>query len=359
MEIESEVPFFENLQELFNNKLFKRTLILWFHYIKKLNANQVSLETESPRQTVYDIINKWEVEGTIEDLPRPGRPIEVSLEDTEIIVEKQKEDRFKYAKDIYRENKEEGLDVTYGQTCRVINANFYKVEAPFKLDISPANQEKRVEWIANHTKWRKNKWLRVVWTDEKIFELYPQKGKLYAKLLEGETAEDFPRFKVQKGGKKVMIWGAISGSGKIYIDFIDESIDAYTYCCFLYQKGIPAIRALCNKSYIFQQDNAPAHRAFLTQAFLKISGIEVLDWPPQSPDLNPIEEVWLWMATKIKTMTFQDVNQLKDSILEIWEKIPETTILTYIEKIHSKMEYISSHGGKEYLDHQDRGHDAV
>ena len=88
-----------------------------------------------------------------------------------------------------------------------------------------------------------------------------------------------------------MIWGAISGQGNFFLDVITETLDAYAYCCFLYQRGLPAIRVICQKSYIFMQDNAPAHRSKLTQLFLEIDGIEVLKWPSQSPDLNPIEQV--------------------------------------------------------------------
>ena len=336
MEIEPELAFSEDLDELFEEKIFKRTLILWFHYKKKLNGNQISNETHYPRQTVYDTIKKWEQKGTVEDLFREGRPIETTEEEKEIIIEKQKNDRFKYVKDIFRENKEEGLEASYGQTLRTIDAEFHRDPVPFKLKINPENKRKRVKWIVDHDKWRKSKWSRVIWTDEKVFELHPQKGKLYTKLLEGETVEDFARPKVQQGGKKVMVWGAISSLGKIYIDFIEENFDAYKYCCFLCQKAIPAIRSKCNKSYIFMQDNAPAHRACLTRAYLEISGIEVLDWSAQSPDLNPIEEVWLWMQTRIKTRVFNNVNELKDGILETWEKIPKTAIVSFIEKLESK-----------------------
>ncbi len=44
--------------------------------------------------------------------------------------------------------------------------------------------------------------------------------------------------------------------------------------------------------FIFQQDLAPAHTAKITKSWLNDHGVGVLDWPPNSPDLNPIEDIW-------------------------------------------------------------------
>jgi len=261
------------------------------------------------------------------------------MEEEKVRVQKQSDDRFKYTTEVHREVNDEGHELSYKQTRRVIKSNFHQDSAPLRSQITEENMNKRVSWINEHTQWRKPKWKRVVWTDEKIFELHPQKGKLYTQLLEGETSEDFPLVKMHQG-KKVMIWGAISGQGKIFLDVITETLDAYAYCCFLYQRGLPAKKAICQKSYIFMQDNAPAHRSKLAQLFLEISGIEVLKWPPQSPDLNQIEEVWLWMEMKIKNKAFKNIEELTDYIFETREKTPNDTILRFVEKLSDKMNYI-------------------
>ena len=191
MEIEAEIPFYEELKDLFDNKKSKKTLILWFHDIKRLNPSQVSTQTGYPRQTIYDTISKWENRGSIQDLSRSGQLCQTTMEEEKVIVQKQSDDRFKHITEICREVNDEGHELSYKQTRRVIKSNFHQASAPLRLQITKENMKKRVSLINEHTQWRKPKWKRVVWTDEKIFELHPQKGKLYAQLLEDETSEDF------------------------------------------------------------------------------------------------------------------------------------------------------------------------
>ncbi len=52
--------------------------------------------------------------------------------------------------------------------------------------------------------------------------------------------------------------------------------------------------------FIFQQDLAPAYTAKSTKSWLNIHGVGVLDWPANSPDLNPIENLWGIVKRKMK-----------------------------------------------------------
>jgi transposase len=57
----------------------------------------------------------------------------------------------------------------------------------------------------------------------------------------------------------------------------------------LYRGILPTL--LANKDTIFQHNNAPTHTAYIVQELLREMGVNVIDWPPCSPDLNPIENL--------------------------------------------------------------------
>jgi transposase len=65
----------------------------------------------------------------------------------------------------------------------------------------------------------------------------------------------------------------------------------------LYQRMLPIL--LANNDGIFQHDNAPTHTAYIIRDLLQELGIEVMDWPPYSPDLNLIENLWALLKAEI------------------------------------------------------------
>jgi transposase len=89
-----------------------------------------------------------------------------------------------------------------------------------------------------------------------------------------------------------MFWSAVSTWSKFALVEIEGTMTAQKYTNLLSEKFIPWIRRQKKGKWIFQQDNAPSHTARQTQAFLIDEKIDCLVWPPYSPDLNPIENLW-------------------------------------------------------------------
>ena len=87
--------------------------------------------------------------------------------------------------------------------------------------------------------------------------------------------------------------GCFTSCGVGYLCKIDGKLNAELYCKILDENFMETLRyyELSVDDIIFMQDNDPKHTAILTKKWFEDNNVELLSWPPQSPDLNPIEHL--------------------------------------------------------------------
>ncbi len=81
-------------------------------------------------------------------------------------------------------------------------------------------------------------------------------------------------------------------------------------------------QAYGDADFIFQQDLAPAHTAKGTKSWFNDHGVTMLDWPANSPDLNPIENLWDIVKRKMRDTRPNNADDLKATVKETWASIP-------------------------------------
>ncbi len=92
--------------------------------------------------------------------------------------------------------------------------------------------------------------------------------------------------------QSVMIWAAMSSAGVGPLCFLKSTVNAAIYQEILEHFMLPSADKLYGDAdFIFQQDLAPAHTAKGTKSWFNDHGFTVLDWPANSPDLNPVENL--------------------------------------------------------------------
>ncbi len=90
-----------------------------------------------------------------------------------------------------------------------------------------------------------------------------------------------------------MVWGCFSYHGVGLLVFIDGIMDPVKYVNILSNNLEDSARLMGLENYTFQQDNDPKHTSRLAKNYFEDKSIDLLPWPPQSPDLNPIEKFGL------------------------------------------------------------------
>jgi inhibitor of nuclear factor kappa-B kinase subunit alpha len=156
----------------------------------------------------------------------------------------------------------------------------------------------------------------------------------------------------------IMVSVAVSKLGMTELFFVDPGTKIngqYYRDILLSQQLLPAIGVIAGDVFVFQQDNAPAHRARETVALLQRATpdfIEPTMWPANSPDLNPVDyKVWGWMQDRVYRQPVADLTQLKERILQVWSVMPQNIIDEAISDWRKRLRAcVEAEGGHfEYL----------
>lgn len=204
------------------------------------------------------------------------------------------------------------LQKDLGLPCRV---------AAKKPLLTKPMKKKRMAFCRKYLKWTEKDWERVVFSDESNFHIIHSAGKKVRRPQGSNRYASKYTVKTVKHPAYVMVWGCFSGyggSGGLY--FLPESttMNGEIYENVLENELVPYKELLGMR--VFMQDGAPCHRFHKVTNLLKEFNIQKLDWPGNSPDLNPIENCWAYMKRKLKALADEKTSlpKLKDAIRKFW-----------------------------------------
>ena len=135
-----------------------------------------------------------------------------------------------------------------------------------------------------------------------------------------------------------MVWGCFTrkGVGRLYV--LNHTMDALYYRQILEENLLPSIKQLgLGSSFMFMHDNDPKHRSALVRDWLRNNGIEVLQWPSSSPDLNPIEHLWDVLEDQVKKRQPRNKKELSLHLVEEWNKIELSVLQKLVDSVPSSL----------------------
>ena len=192
-------------------------------------------------------------------------------------------------------------------------------------------------------------WHKILFTDEKIFRSTNNTLRLLVTRRSNERLKPSCVVRSRKYGIQCHVWGAVSWRGVGPIRLVIGNLNAVKY----QNEVIYDVANMCTyqgagrmEKMIFQQDNARAHSAQSTLHFLEESGVQTLDWPANSPDLNPIEEVWAHVAQRVRSYGQpRTVAQLWQWVQSEWQRTPIDYVRSIIRSIPARLQEVIANNG--------------
>lgn len=308
----------------------------------------VSRDFGISRQLVSVWNRHYKVRGDVHNKSRSGRPRKTTIREDKLIRRQSVADPQKSATAIAKDLHENyGVNVHVSTIKRRLKEQGLMARRPSKKPlISKKNRKARITFAKAHQNWTSAEWSKILWSDESKFNLFSSDGIKYVRRPKNERYNiryQIPT--VKHGGGNVMVWGCFSRKGVGPLFRIEVNMDRFVYQEILDKQMLPYAKRNMPRGWIFQQDNDPKHSSQYVKEYFNKQKIKVLEWPSQSPDLNPIEHMWEELDRRVRIRNFTNKNEFFTALKDEWSKIPLDRISKLIDSMPRRCKAVINANG--------------
>lgn len=284
-----------------------------------LPGTDIATQVSTSLPTVRHWIHHFDEKNDLLDEHRSGRPrCTDGTMDAAIVGAAVVDNNFCTPRGLKRKH---GIDAsTRTIDRRLQEAGLFGRVARHKKKFSVEDKRKRLSFAEGYQSWSSEQWEHVLFCDEKIFKGEGFSGQVWVRRPIGEA--DNPKYCVPHLPHPIQlnVWGCFCARGLGYLYIFNETLDGKLLKRILADNLIPSAQLHYKKDppelWWLLQDNDPKHRS--VRAWLHNHGINVLDFPPYSPDLNPIEHLWQDVARRVEAKPASTMDELQDAIADEW-----------------------------------------
>lgn len=226
---------------------------------------------------------------------------------------------------------------------RLAEAGFKHRMPTSKPALSERQRQNRLEWARNQLG---RDWSRVIFTDETTVLMAPRRAKVWRK--KGQRVV----FRTRKHPGKIHLWGcfARNGFGAAYT-FV-ENLNADVLCTIYEQALRPSIKKLfgaADRNWVLLEDNDPKHTSQKAQKWRKDNSVERIHFPTQSPDLNPIENLWSILKHNIAKHEPKSLKDLQNIMCRQWKALPVRLCAKLADSMPDRIQQVIAANGDYIL----------
>jgi transposase len=272
------------------------------------------------RQTAAHWQHTFEETRDIRDALRSGRPRETTELEDEVLVAVAVIQPFTTPRQLKRKLEMDVSPRTLDR--RLIEGGLPGRVAVHKYELTEEHIRKRLSFAEGYNSWTEEQWDRVLFSDEKTFLGKGFSGRVWVRRPPGEALKSEYCVDKKPHPVKVNMWGCFTGRGLGYSYIFNQTLDAKLLKIILNTHLLPSAHLHYQtdppEQWWYLQDNDPKHTSREIKAWLHNNGISCLDFPPYSPDLNPIENLWNDIARRVEVKEAETVEQLQDILAAEW-----------------------------------------
>lgn len=296
-------------------------LSLWKNGVR--TAKKIYAATKIPLTTIYNNLRKLKNTSKVTKSKRAGRPQVISPQLSQKIRRYIEKNPSISTRTLAIKL---GEVVSPSTILRHLKSLGYKNDIPKEAPMLTLKQKrKRLKWANEH---KNDNWNNTFFSDETAFQLFRNTvGQWY----KGPR----PIRRIPKDRRKIFAWGGFCKKGKTNLYCFSGIMTAEVYVSIL-EENIADIKAMLGKKFRFQQDNDPKHTSRLAKSYLGKNMPKVLDWPSNSPDLNPMENLWNQVKTNVEKRMPRNLGELESYMKEEWGLISNKTLNNLIKSMKNR-----------------------
>ena len=285
--------------------------------------------------------NKLKAGDSLEHAKGGDRPGDKQHRIARSVAQYIKQDDARSVREIASEiNNKGGLSVSKDTVHRCLRRMDYSKPKPYTVPmLSNKNRLKRLDWAKKN---KRKMGSRAIFADEASFWLSRGKIRMWTK-----SGQKKPQYSV-KHSAKVHVWAAFSSMGTFPLCVFTQNMDTTLYLKILEWHLLRQAEAFHEKRWYLVQDNDPKHTSRLAKRWMdeKMPN-KLLDWPSQSPDVNPIENIFGWLKYQLARSRPRTISELKAKLVNIWESLSPKFLEPYWKSMPKRCQMLLDNQGNK------------